>query len=191
MSDFEDTGAPGEDPGRWGAWWHILELVLQWIGAVALATASITTLLAVVVRYFGVLGGALPWSMELATLCMIWMVAAGGVIAFRRRQHVSFGVANVLPTSVAPAMRILQNILLLVFASVVVIPGVELIQRTLDQTTPSLGLSQAHFYLPLLVLAALLALGVASESVTAVLRRRHRNETGESGATDAASEGGP
>jgi TRAP-type transport system small permease protein len=123
----------------------------------ALVLLVTVVLLAVGVRYFGILAGSLHWTDELARFTTIWLVMLGSVVAFDRGAHVA---VDLLPGSLPPAagrwLRLVASLLSAVFLAVLAWQGWSLSGRTMRQVSPALGLPMGWVYLAVPAGAALM-----------------------------------
>lgn len=86
-------------------------------------------------------------SSELATMAQIWMVLVGAGIAARHDMHARVdALVNMLPKPIQRAMLVAGASLGIVFLMAIVVGAVPIVQRGLDQSTPSLGLPMAIPY---------------------------------------------
>jgi TRAP-type C4-dicarboxylate transport system permease small subunit len=124
----------------------------------ALVLLVTVVLLAVFVRYFGLLAGSLHWTDELA-LTTIWLVMLGSVVAFDRGAHVAVDLLpGRLPPAVARWVRVVACLLSAAFLAALAWHGWALSARTMRQVSPALGLPMGYVYLAVAVGGALMAL---------------------------------
>jgi TRAP-type C4-dicarboxylate transport system permease small subunit len=125
----------------------------------ALALLVAVVLLAVTVRYFGILAGSLHWTDELARFTTIWLVMLGSVVAFDRGAHMA---VDLLPAAVSGAvgraLRAGVHGLSALFLGVLAWQGLALALHTMRQVSPALGLPIGYVYLAVPVGAALMTL---------------------------------
>lgn len=146
---------------------------------VALVLLVSVVLLAVFVRYFGILAGSLHWADELARFTTIWLVMLGSVVAFDRGAHVAVELLpEALPRNVARAIRLTAHLLSATFLVVLAWQGVALSLRTMRQVSPALGLPMGYVYLAVPVGAAVMAV----QAVVLGLRARVAPHAVEAGA---------
>lgn len=125
----------------------------------ALVLLVAVILLAVAVRYFGILSGSLHWTDELARFTTIWLVMLGSVVGFDRGAHMAVDVLpGTLPPAAARVIRRVAHLLSAVFLAVLAWQGGALTLRTMRQVSPALGLPMGYVYLAVPVGAAVLAL---------------------------------
>jgi TRAP-type transport system small permease protein len=154
---------PGDPGGGLVAWlgsaYTGLLASVRVLTGTALAFLVAVVLVAVAVRYFGVFGGSLHWTDELARFTTIWMVMLGSVVAFERGAHTAVDMLpERLPPRVATLIRQLAHLVSAVFLVILAWQGWVLAMRTLRQVSPALGLPMGYVYLAVPVGAALMAL---------------------------------
>ncbi len=79
--------------------------VMAFAGLVALAIMVGTTLLAVIARYFGVLG--FEWSYEVAAIAFLWVTFLGTVLAEAQGHNAAFGI---LRDAAPPRIRVMASL---------------------------------------------------------------------------------
>jgi TRAP-type C4-dicarboxylate transport system permease small subunit len=132
---------------------------VRFLTGVALVLLVAVVLLAVFVRYFGLLAGSLHWTDELARFTTVWLVMLGSVVAFDRGAHVAVDLLpGRLPPAAARGVRIVACLLSAAFLAVLAWYGWALSARTMRQVSPALGLPMGYVYLAVAVGGALMAL---------------------------------
>ena len=124
------------------------------IGFVSVMTGVV--FLQVLYRY--VLTQPLHWSEELARYLFVWLSILGATLGLQKRGHFGLEILfRMLPQQMRRLMGFL--ILLLVGALVVVIlvSGIELVEKTASQESPAMGIPMGWAYACLPVGAALMA----------------------------------
>ncbi len=116
------------------------------------------------------LGMALLWTDETAQLALSTIAFAGGVLAYRRGEHVSVrALVEALPPACQPACHALVDLIVLTMAVVTGLSALPLLAARWQELTPILQIRAGWFVIPLVVSMVLLA-------VTAIERllRQHR-----------------
>ena len=132
---------------------------VRFLTGAALVLLVTVVLLAVFVRYFGILAGSLHWTDELARFTTIWLVMLGSVVAFDRGAHVAVDLLpGRLPPVAARWLRVVAFLLSAAFLAVLAREGWALSARTMRQVSPALGLPMGYVYLAVPVGGALMAL---------------------------------
>ena len=104
------------------------------------AAMTIVVLLGVFTRY--VLNDALPWTEEVARYILIWLSWLGGGIAMRRGSHIAVDLfIDKLSPPARAAIKFLGRVLILVFLTVCIVYGLDLVGRVAMQSTIALGIS--------------------------------------------------
>jgi TRAP-type C4-dicarboxylate transport system permease small subunit len=126
---------------------------------VGLFTALV--LVAVVFRYVFI--APIFWSEELARTLLVYMAFFAASVALRRGEHVGFDLMVALIRSQRLSAMVLfsQHFVIFWFALILVIHGARLAYRTLEQTTPALGIPMTWFYLSIPIGSALIVLQAA------------------------------
>jgi TRAP-type C4-dicarboxylate transport system permease small subunit len=132
---------------------------VRFLTSAALVLLVAVVLLAVAVRYFGILAGSLHWTDELARFTTIWLVMLGSVVAFDRGAHMAVDVPpGALPPAAARLVRLVAHALSAVFLGVLAWQGLVLTLHTMRQVSPALGLPMGYVYLAVPAGAAILTL---------------------------------
>jgi TRAP-type C4-dicarboxylate transport system permease small subunit len=134
------------------------ELLAKGEGIVLIGFVSVMTgvvFLQVLYRY--ILTQPLHWSEELARYLFVWLSILGATLGVQKRGHFGLEIFfRMLPQKMRRSVGFL--ILLLVGALVVVIlvSGVELVEKTASQESPAMGIPMSWAYACLPVAAALM-----------------------------------
>ena len=117
-----------------------------WIAIAATSLMTIMIVLQVIFRY--IIQSSLSFSEELARYLFIWASFIGTAIALSKRAHISIEllVAN-LPKKPKRFFILLTNLISFVFYAILVVYGFAMMARTMDQTSPAMGLSMGLVYL--------------------------------------------
>ena len=120
-------------------------LYLAGIGLVAM---SCVVLWQVFVRF--VLNWNNSWTELTAIMIMSWFIFLGAAVGVRENYHLGFDVLlYVLPKGSKKVLRTISDAVVLAFAVGMVIYGITLMQLQWSERMPSLGISGAFRYLPL------------------------------------------
>jgi tripartite ATP-independent transporter DctM subunit len=99
------------------------------------------------------------WTGEVAQFALSVLTFVGGVVAYRRLQHLPVrALTNLLPPRTQAVLVVLAEWLVLLAAAVVAIASATLVQSTWNEQTPILRIPAASIALPLSAAMALLAL---------------------------------
>ena len=129
-------------------------LYLAGIGLVAM---SCVVLWQVFVRF--VLNWNNSWTELTAIMIMSWFIFLGAAVGVRENYHLGFDVLlYVLPKGSKKVLRTISDAVVLAFAVGMVIYGITLMQLQWSERMPSLGISGAFRYLPLVAGGVLISL---------------------------------
>jgi TRAP-type C4-dicarboxylate transport system permease small subunit len=121
------------------------------------AVMTVVVFLQVVYRY--VLTQPLHWSEELARYLFVWLSILGATLGLQKRGH--FGLDFFYRMFPDKGRRILQFLIYLLMGSVILVilvQGIKLVQITVLQESPAMGISMGWAYGCLPVAAALMAI---------------------------------
>lgn len=122
--------------------------VLEYILGLFLAVMSASIFWQVFSRY--VVGNSISWSEELARILMVYIVIIGSALALRRGQLLSVEVLpEVLQQKSRRMLKIIVNVVSLLFYAVLFTYGQTLAENVSGQTLPGLGISMYWFYIAL------------------------------------------
>jgi TRAP-type C4-dicarboxylate transport system permease small subunit len=128
-----------------------------YIAGVGLVVMSVIVLWQVLVRF--VLGWSNNWTELTAVLIMSWFIFLGAAVGVRENYHLGFDVLlYVLPRGSKKVLRTVSDIVVLAFAFGMVFYGWQLMNLQWNERMPSLGISGAFRYLPLVAGGVLTAL---------------------------------
>jgi TRAP-type C4-dicarboxylate transport system permease small subunit len=100
-----------------------------------------------------------PWSEELAVYLMIWFGIIGIAAGVRRKSHMALEYfADKMPQLVQKGLRIFNYVIMLIYTSVLVYEGINMVELTMSQKSPAIGLPVGYVYLALPVSAVLMVL---------------------------------
>jgi TRAP-type C4-dicarboxylate transport system permease small subunit len=138
LDSLEDTSQPEVLPGRepWRRIIHGIGFLEQLIGAVLIVVILALVIGLIVQRY--VPGVSLPWTGEVARLCMVWATfVVSGYLASRDR-HIAIHVVDyVLSCRSLGVIKLLANVVVLATCLGLVLATVQLIESDVGQVTPA------------------------------------------------------
>jgi TRAP-type transport system small permease protein len=133
----------------------------QWVGITLFAALTVCLFWSVVIRYFAVFGGSLPWVEEFARFTFIWMAFLGTIVALDRAQHISIDLlAKALPRPVQTGLAHAVDVTILVFLAVYTVKGTDLVRLTVDQLSPQLNVPMSAIHAAIPVSGAIMILQV-------------------------------
>ncbi len=147
MPESRLVAAPGRAAAIWrrverfaGAVESVIGFIVEGVAATLVAAEVVILLCGVFARY--VLGDALIWSDELASMLFIWLGMLGAAIAFRRREHMA--MTMLLDRSTSGRRAWLESaalIVSLVFLLCIVVPAWNYALDEAEILTPALQVS--------------------------------------------------
>jgi TRAP-type C4-dicarboxylate transport system permease small subunit len=123
---------------------HIEEWILVTLLAVSLG--SIT--LQICMRF--IFENSLSWSEELARYCFIWLIYIGIAYGVKRSRHITLDVVfDLVPNAFKKVLLVVSNLLVGVFAVIVIYYSVFLIDQlaSFGQTSAAMRLNMVYVYL--------------------------------------------
>ncbi len=121
------------------------------------AVMTVVVFLQVVYRY--VLTQPLHWSEELARYLFVWLSILGATLGLQKRGHFGLDIFyRMLPSKGKHFFQFLINLLIGIVIFVILIQGIKLVQKTVLQDSPAMGISMGWAYACLPVGAALMAI---------------------------------
>jgi len=134
-----------------------VNVAMLWIAVVTTVTMSAMVVLQVVFRY--IIQSSLSFSEELARYMFVWATFTGTAIAYAKRSHVSIEIIVArMAKPIKKVFIVITNVISSVFFILIIVYGIQMILRTVDQTSPALGLRMCYVYaaVPLSGIAMLL-----------------------------------
>jgi TRAP-type C4-dicarboxylate transport system permease small subunit len=118
---------------------------------------TVVVFLQVVYRY--VLTQPLHWSEELARYLFVWLSILGATLGLQKRGHFGLDVIfRMLPKQAKQYMEFLIHLLMGAVVLVILVQGITLVQKTVLQESPAMGISMSWAYACLPVGGALMAI---------------------------------
>jgi tripartite ATP-independent transporter DctM subunit len=137
---------PGLRPLAAGA----LSNVFEGLSVLLMGAEVVVVALSVFFRY--VLRRPIPGSEEIATLVLVWLTFMGGVVATRRKAHLSVNVfARALPVRVQAWMEVTVAWLTIGMLGLLAWESLLLAQRRSDEVSPGFGFNLALLPLPIVI----------------------------------------
>ena len=121
------------------------------------AVMTVAVFLQVLYRY--VLTQPLYWSEELARYLFVWLSILGATLGLQKRGH--FGLDfffRMFPEQVKRCMGFFIHLLMGAVVLVILVQGITLVQKTVLQESPAMGISMSWAYASLPVGGALMAI---------------------------------
>lgn len=115
-----------------------------------------------------------PWSEELAVYLMIWFGLIGIAAGLRRKSHMALEYfANKMPQSVQKGLVLFNYVIMLIYTSVLIYEGINMVELTMSQKSPAIGLPVGYVYLALPVSAVLMVLFILEALVKEIKKGRN------------------
>ena len=139
---------------------HLNARLSRWtmyIACICLAGLLSVVVYGVVLRY--VFNDAPPYVEQVALLLVISVAMFGASAGVRDAGHIGLdSVVKMLPASAQFWCKALVYVLSIAFAAALFLGGVEMATSTHDSTIPTLGISEAYRYLPIVMAGVLITL---------------------------------
>lgn len=125
----------------------LLSRAALWVAGIGLVAMTAFVAWQVYCRY--VLNDSPSWTEPGAVLIMSWFIFLGAAVGVRENFHLGFDVLlYVLPKGGKRVLRMISDIVILTFGIGMVWYGSQLVTLTWNTTLPSLGITGAHDYFP-------------------------------------------
>ncbi len=132
-----------------------IALLTGWIGQIALYLSGaglvlMTTLIAAQVFWRYVLNDSIAWTEPGSVMVMGWFIFLGAAVGVREGYHLSFDVLlMILPKRAKLICHSISDIVVIAFGGGMIWYGGQLIEKTARNTIPTLDISGAFDFLPL------------------------------------------
>jgi TRAP-type C4-dicarboxylate transport system permease small subunit len=124
----------------------IANSIAEKLSLIVVVVLTILTTTGVIYRY--ILKSPLVWLYETSVVLFAWMVFIGASIAFKRREHIKLDfLVNAVPKDVSRILKIIIELITIVFLVIVIKEGFQIAKDTWAQTYNTINLSIAWFYL--------------------------------------------
>ncbi len=128
-----------------------------WVSGIGVILMTAFIFAQVFFRY--VLNSSLPWTEPAAVMIMGWFIFIGAAVGIREGYHLSFDVLlYFLPDRAKLALFTVSDVVVGLFGIGMVTFGLQLAEKTSVNKIPSLGISGAFDFLPLVAGGALIVL---------------------------------
>ena len=135
----------------------LLSRVALWCAGIALVLMTVIIALHVFFRY--VLDDAVVWALPASVMIMGWFIFLGAAVGIREGYHLSFDVVlSLLPHRAVMVLHTVSDIVVGAFGAGMVWFGAQLAIRTGGNTLPSLGISGAFDFIPIVAGGVLVVL---------------------------------
>jgi TRAP-type C4-dicarboxylate transport system permease small subunit len=128
-----------------------------YIAGTGLVAMSVIVLWQVIVRF--ILNWNNSWTELTAIMIMSWFIFLGAAVGVRENYHLGFDVLlYVLPKGSKKVLRTISDVVVTAFAIGMIVYGIDLMKLQWAEKMPSLGISGAFRYLPLVAGGVLITL---------------------------------
>jgi len=115
-----------------------------------------------------------PWSEELAVYLMIWFGIIGIAAGVRRKSHMALEYfADKFPAPVQKGLRLFNYVIMIIYTSVLIYEGINMVELTMSQKSPAMGLPVGYVYLALPVSGVLMVLFLLEALVKEIKKGRN------------------
>ncbi|WP_158736808.1 TRAP transporter small permease [Alteribacillus sp. YIM 98480] len=122
-----------------------------------LLVITMVVIVAAQVFYRFVLSNSLGWSEELARFLFIWIIFLGSEIGLRKKAHIAVdSVLRMLKGVPQLLLSLFIDVIIMVFAIIVFLSGLELVQGTMNRPSVSLNLPMGWVYISIPIAMALI-----------------------------------
>lgn len=126
----------------------LIARIALWVAGTGLVL--MTAIIAAQVFFRYVLNDSLPWSEPASVMVMGWFIFLGAAVGIREGYHLSFDVLlYVLPDQVKLWLHSVSDMVVVAFGGGMIWFGTALAAKTVGNKLPSLGISGAFDFLPL------------------------------------------
>jgi len=155
----------------------LLSNIMLWLSGFALVAMTVVIASQVFVRY--VLNSSIMGSEPGAVMIMGWFIFLGAAVGIREGNHLSFEILLLItPEKVKPYLHTLSDIAVTAFGFGMIWYGFVLARQTAQNTLPSLGISGAFQYMPIMA-GGVLAMLFSIERILRRLAGLHTSRFGE------------
>lgn len=153
-------------------WKYILNHFESYIGAVLFIAICVLMTVQVISRYL--LGHAITWAEELATLMFVPMIYCGYAAAVTNRKHISIeAVQFFMPFKIRKGMKIASEIVFLFFCIYMQGPLFKVISNLGNSVTDLLRIPKKYIYVQIPILLLLVAIRIVQD----IIRLWHEDES--------------
>ncbi|WP_199434757.1 TRAP transporter small permease [Qaidamihabitans albus] len=131
-----------------------------------LAITAIVILVCLQIAMRSLIGLSLVWTTEATLLLLLWTVSLGISLAFAQRKQIVVDVVIAkLPPRTRRVVEVVVGLVTVYFLYILLVTAWQLMQATMLQTSPAMGLPMGYNYAALVVGAALSVLNVVDTAV--------------------------
>jgi TRAP-type transport system small permease protein len=162
-----------EDPGQGGTPRTLLDYLARLAEFIMVSLATLMVILVsyqVFQRY--VLHYTPPWSEELSVYLMIWFGIVGIAVGVRRNAHMALHFfADLMPLKVQSVLTYVRYCLILIYSAFLTVEGLKMVDLTMSQRSPAMGLPVGLVYLALPVSTVLIIIFTLEAAVKGIRKK--------------------
>lgn len=151
----------------WGRSIKLLNRSTENITAVLFVAMVLIVFLQIISR--AVFSSSFPWTEEAARFLMIWITFLGASFAFQYGAHISIeAFVSKLSQSAGNVAQVLGALACIAFFIVMIIKGIEIIDRAMIQRSPALGIPMGYVYLVIPISAIFMTINVIDVTLKSI-----------------------
>jgi TRAP-type C4-dicarboxylate transport system permease small subunit len=151
----------------WGRSIKLLNRSTENITAVLFVAMVLLVFLQIISR--AVFSSSFPWTEEAARFLMIWVTFLGASFAFQYGAHISIeAFVSKLSQSVGKVVQVLGALACIAFFIVMIVKGIEIIDRAMIQRSPALGIPMGYVYLIIPISAIFMTINVIDVTLKSI-----------------------
>jgi TRAP-type C4-dicarboxylate transport system permease small subunit len=144
---------------------------MKYFLALLMMATTVLVFYQIIMRY--IFNMAPSWSEETARYCFIWLSFIGAGMGLRDRIHIGVdAVVNLLPLQGKRAAAFVVDAIICVFGIFIIIHGKTVMELTMTQFSPAMGLPMSFVYMAAPAMGALLVMYSALDVVNILRGRR-------------------
>ncbi|MFA5527608.1 MAG: TRAP transporter small permease [Peptostreptococcales bacterium] len=148
---------------------------VEYVTIVLIAVMVIVVFLQVIFRF--IIERSLAWSEEMARYLLIWVTFLGASIGMKRKSHIGVEVVvNLFSERIQVFIRIITNMIMMVFLVAVIIWSQRLLAIVSQQRSPAMEISMAIPYTAIVVSSALMALYILYNILLDIIEIRNKKK---------------
>lgn len=150
-----------------------LNRIISGLSGIFLAIMVLLVSIQVFYRY--VLADPLSYSEELARFSMIWTVMLGSTVAFRNKTHIAVNFfVEKLPITFKNPVKLIQNILILIFCTILVIKGFQFSMQTMSQIAAASNIPVGYIVISIPLSGFIIILYTLEETVNNFFKKEKK-----------------
>ncbi len=132
----------------------MISKIIQVIAGVLLAIMVVVTFWQVVVR---LIKGSLPWSEEAARYMQVYLTFLGVSVGVKYNELVAVeAIYDAVPNAMKKGIRVFVHLVIGFVLAILIVYGMKLVQITLIQSSPVMGIKMGYIYFAIVLGSALM-----------------------------------